>query len=153
MEKYKYIEWFDAGEMHCHSKEWFSELSFIKEEHHFLNKLIQSFAIKTLDKAAFSHLKEFKAALIENQRVLIQLFKKVQKHMNQLEIMIDDVDQLEMERAYRVTHKTLLAEMDAFLIDYRTIKEKGFNRLGKILKEKKLLSLGNPDYKIKTTKT
>jgi len=153
MEKFKYIEWFDAGEMHEHSKDWFSELSFIKEEQQFLNNLIRSFAVKAIDKAAFGHLKEFKSGISESQRNLLALFKKVQKHMNQLEIMIDDVDQLAMEKAYRITHKELSVKVNDLLSEYRSIKEKGFARLSEILKENKKLSLGNPDYKLSTTKT
>lgn len=153
MEKYKYIEWFDAGQMHEHSKDWFSELSFIKEEQQFLNNLIKSFAVKAMDKKAFGHVKDFKAALSSNQRSLFAILKKVQKHMNQLEIMIDDVDQLEMERAYRSTHKALLSEVNDYLSKYRSIKMGGFSKLSKILKENKKLALGNPDYKLKITET
>ena len=151
MEKFKYVEWFDAGEMHEHTKDWFSELSFIKEEQHFLNNLIQSFAVKALDKMAFGKIKDFKSALSDNQRSLLALLKKVQKHMNQLEIMLDDVDQLEMEKAYRITHKALLTKVNAYLLEYRAIKEKGFTTLSQVLKENKKLSLGNPDYKLRTT--
>ena len=153
MEKFKYIEWFDAGEMHLHSKEWFSELSFIKEEQQFLNNLIRSFVVKAIDKDAFRKIKDFKSALSEDQRSLLALLKKVQKHMNQLEIMIDDVDQLEMEKAYRITHKNLSAEVNDYLLGYRSIKETGFAGLSEILKESKKLALGNPDYKLRTTKT
>ncbi|MCW5515760.1 hypothetical protein [Muriicola sp. Z0-33] len=153
MEKYKYIEWFDAAEMHEHSKDWFSELTFIKDEQLFLNNLIQSFAVKAIDKEAFGQVRDFKLALSENNRSLLALFKMVQKHMNQLEIMIDDVDQLEMEKAYRITHKELFAKVNDYLLEYRTIKEKGFERLSAILKANKKLSLGNPDYKLRTTKT
>ncbi len=153
MEKYKYIEWFDAAEMHEHSKDWFSELTFIKDEQQFLNNLIKSFAVKAIDKESFGKIKDFKSELAENHRSLMALFKMVQKHMNQLEIMIDDVDQLEMEKAYRITHKELFAKVDEYLLAYRAIKEIGFESLSAILKANKRLSLGNPDYKLRTTKT
>ncbi len=147
--KIEYIEWFDAGQMHEHSKKWISELSFIKDEQQFLKNLIQSFAIKPLKKQQFERIDGFKKAIEENQYRLKLLFKKVQKHRNQLRIMVDDVNQLDMEKAYKKTHKRLFSMMNLFLLDYRTVKERGFIKLSSILKsEKEKLALGNPDYKL-----
>lgn len=144
-----YIEWFDAEEMHEHSKKWFSELSFIKDEQHFLKNLIQSFAIKPLKKQQFERIDGFKKAIEENHYRLELLFKKVQKHMNQLRIMVDDVNQLDMEKAYKKTHKRLYRMMNLYLLDYRTVKERGFAKLSAILiSEKEKIALGNPDYKL-----
>ena len=144
-----YIEWFDAEEMHEHSKKWFSELSFIKDEQQFLKNLIQSFAIKPLKKQQFERIDGFKKAIEENHYRLELLFKKVQKHMNQLEIMVDDVNQFDMEKAYKKTHKKLNSMVNLYLLDYRTVKERGFAKLSAILKtEKQKIALGNPDYKL-----
>ncbi len=145
----EYIEWFDAEQMHEHSKKWFSELSFIKDEQQFLKNLIQTFAIKPLNKIQFGRLEGFKKAIEENEYRLELLFKKVQKHINQLRIMLDDVNQLDMEKAYRKTHRKLNSMVNVYLLDYRTVKERGFIKLSSILKaEKEKIALGNPDYKI-----
>lgn len=147
--KIEYVEWFDAAEMHEHSKKWISELSFIKDEQQFLKNLIQSFAIKPLTKLQFERMAGFKKAIEENQYRLDLLFKKVQKHSNQLQIMVDDVNQLDMEKAYKKTHKKLYSMMNLYLLDYRTVKERGFVKLSSILKsEKEKIALGNPDYKM-----
>ena len=69
--------------------------------------------------------------------------------MNQLRIMVDDVNQLDMEKAYKKTHKKLYSMMNLYLLDYRTVKERGFAKLSAILKaEKQKIALGNPDYKL-----
>ena len=135
------------------SKEWFSELSFIKDEQLFLNKLITSFAIKPLDKKAFKQLDDFNKSITESQHRLLPIFKRVQKHMNQLEIMIDDVNQLEMEKAYRKTHEQLFSEVNDFLLDFRTIKQRGFSKLTYLLRENKKMALSNPEYKLRTSET
>jgi hypothetical protein len=49
--------------MHNNSKEWLSELNFIKDEHLFLEGLIKSFTLQLVDKNHFS----------ENKKLLIQL--------------------------------------------------------------------------------
>ncbi|SHJ35855.1 hypothetical protein [Pseudozobellia thermophila] len=150
--KYSYREWFSAEEMHEHSKKWFSELAFVKDEQHFLDQLIQSFAVKPITKEEFGHLSDFKKALAENQRTLTPLFRQVEKHMNQLEIMVDGVNQLEMEQAYQKTHQKLSAKTNEYLLNYRKIKEKGFGQLSSILKAtKQKIPLGNPEYQLKTT--
>ena len=146
-----YMEWFSAEEMHEHSKEWFAELSFIKDEQEFLNNLIKSFAIKSLTKLEFTRINDFKNAITENRRRLNAISQQVQKHMNQLEIMVDGVNQLEMEKAYKKTHNLLYQKMNNYLLDYRALKEKGFAQLASILKTaKNKRALGNPDYKVRT---
>ncbi len=149
--KYSYIEWIDAEEVHQQSKKYFSELSFIKAEQQFLNTLLQSFATIPIDEKQLGQIISFRKALAENERRLITIFKQVQKHMNQLEIMMDDTDQLEMEKAYVKTHQNLFKRVYKFLFDYRTIKEKGFAELSLILKTRKnKTAIGNPEYKLKT---
>ncbi|SKB26006.1 hypothetical protein [Maribacter arcticus] len=151
--KYTYIDSYSAEDMHEHSKKWFSELSFIKDEQRFLINLIHSFAIKPIDKNEFSKTEDFRNDIEENQKRLNPIIKQVQKHMNQLEIMIDGVNQLEMEQAYRKTHKKLFQKVNQFLLDYRTVKERGFAKLSSILKSTKQKKvLGNPNYQISTIK-
>lgn len=151
--KYTYIDSYSTEDMHEQSKKWFSELSFIKDEQHFLINLIHSFAIKPIDKKEFSKTEAFRKDIEENQKILNPILKQVQKHMNQLEIMIDDVNQLEMEKAYRKSHKKLFQKVNQYLLEYRTIKERGFAKLSSILKStKQKKALGNPDYQVRTVK-
>lgn len=149
--KYEYKEWFSAQEMHEDSKRWFSELSFIKDEQRFLNTLLKSFATKPLDSTEFGRINDFKNAITENRHRLNTIFKQVQKHMNQVEILVDGVNQLEMEKAFLKTHKKLYLRMNNYILDYRTVKERGFVKLASILKTaKQKKALANPDYKIIT---
>ncbi len=144
----RYTEWLAPEEMHEQSKRWFSELTFIKDEQHFLNNLIQSFAIKPIEEKEFAMINDFKKAIAENQLRLNPILKQVQKHMNQLEIMLDDVNQHEMEKAYKKTHKSLYGRLNKYFLDYRTIKERGFAKLTHILKNTKKMALGNPEYQL-----
>jgi hypothetical protein len=152
--KYRYVEWLSAKEMHEHSKEWLSELSFIREEQLFLKHLIESFALKPLDKIGIGRLLDFEKALEGSKHRLDSLYKQVQKHDNQLEIVTDDVNQLDMERAYRSTHRGLLMKVNKYLLEYRTVKDRGFAKLKAILKKGKIKkALGNPDYKVSVPKS
>ena len=154
MKRARYIEWFSADEMHEHSKEWKSELSFIKDEILFLQSLISQYAVKIALKRDFQQVQKANIELEKLNVEMEPLLKRVNKHMGQLEIMLDEVDQLEMEKAYRKTHKTLYKETNSFLKSYRKIKSKVFAVLSKMAKTKKLMTgLTNPEYKITKTKS
>lgn len=151
--KYGYVEWLGAEEMHEHSKEWLSELSFVRDEQQFLKRLIESFAIKPLDKIEIGRLLDFEKALEGSKNRSDSLYKQVRKHINQLEIMTDDVNQLEMEKAYRETHRKLLMKVNQYLQDYRAVKDRGFAKLSAILRDgKSKKALGSPEYKLSVPK-
>lgn len=141
--KKNYVEWLSPEEMHDMSIKWFSELMFIKDEQFFLNNLIKSYTIQLTDKEMFSTSKDLVTALLDAEKEVVSLMKKVQLHNNQLEIMIDDVDQLKMEKAYKATHNELLSAVNAYGIRYRAIKERLFKLVSKVMKldkQKRLLN-------------
>jgi len=137
MKKYKYIEWLNAEEMHDDSMLWFSELKFMRDEQLFLNNLVQSFTLQLID----SNIYEESKVIIENlqhaEKDIVPLFKKVQAHENQLEIIVDDVNQLKMEKAYLETHEELKIAMNDYTQKYREIKEQLFKLLTSIMKKEK----------------
>jgi len=63
--------------------------------------------------------------------------KKIQAHENQLEIMVDDIDQPAMERAYKETHKELMVLMQRYLEDYRGLKKRLFALISKVIRKEK----------------
>lgn len=135
--KYIYKPWPNAQEMHEHSKEWFSILSFVKDEQQILTYMIHFFINKTLNKKELMRLYDFEKSLDESRLWLNSLYKQVQKHMNQLEIILDDVCQKNMEQAYFKTHREFFMTINNYLLDYKAVKERGFVKLSSILKEEK----------------
>lgn len=141
--KKSYIEWLGPEEMHDMAIQWFSELMFIKDEQFFLNNLIKSYTIQLTDKGVFENSKQLVDALLKAEKEVVSLLKKVQLHSNQLEIMVDDVDQLKMEKAYKATHKDLFLAVNEYGTTYRNIKEKLFKMVSKVMKldkQKRLLN-------------
>ena len=117
--KPQYTEWLYPEEMHEASLNWFSELNFIRDEQFFLNNLIKSFTLQLADSEVF------------------EKSKKVVTDENQLGIMVDDVDQLKMEKAYLETHKELTNEMRNYSTKYRKIKERLFEVVSTVMKKDK----------------
>lgn len=143
MKRYTYIEWLNAEEMHEGSMRWFSELKFIRDEQFFLNNLVKSFTLQLIDSNIYKDSKKIIKRLQHAEKEIVSLFKKVQAHENQLEIIVDDVDQLKMEKAYLETHKELQIAMNDYTQEYREIKEQLFKLLSSILKKSKQKRLQN----------
>ncbi len=141
--KHKYIEWISPEEMHEASKQWLSELNFVRDEQWFLNDLVKSYTLQLVDAEVFEESKSIIDSLLQAEKEVVSLMKKVQSHENQLDIMVDDVDQPKMEKAYKASHRELLTSMELYLAEYRSLKEKLFKLVSKVMKkgkQKRLLS-------------
>ncbi len=139
----RYIEWISPEEMHRTTVSWLSELKFIKDEQRFLNSLVKSYTEQLIDHKIYDKSKELVGNILDAEKELVGLLKKVQVHENQLEIMIDDVDQPKMEKAYRETHEELMQDMQRYLEDYRELKRQLFKLLSQVLKQEKQKRLLN----------
>jgi hypothetical protein len=140
---YKYIKWISPQEMHEVSLSWFSELSFARDEQLFLNDLVKSYTLQLTDTDVFDESRRIITAISKAEKEVVLLLKKVQAHENQLEIMVDDIDQPKMERAYRDTHRDLLMEIDGYLREYRSLKSSLFRLISKVMKKEKRKRLLN----------
>ena len=141
--KRSYIEWLSAEEMHEATVNWMSELKFIKDEQLFLNDLVKSHTLELVDSEVFDKSKKIIDALLHSEKEAVELMKLVQSHENLLEIMVNDVDELWMEKAYRETHWELLSEMERYTTEYRRLKKKLFKLVSKVIKkgqQKRLLN-------------
>ena len=123
--------------MHEASSNWFSELNFVRDEMRFLNNLIKTYTPQLTDSKTFERSRELVGRLLENQKELVNLLKQVQLHSNQLEIMVDKVDQLKMEKAYVETHKDLIRDFDRYKTKYRALKSGLFKLISEVLKKEK----------------
>ena len=135
--KKRMIEWLDPNEMHEASLKWMSELKFIRDEQLFLNDLVKSYTLQLTDTAVFNESKEIIGAIATAEKEVIVLMKKVQAHENQLEIMLDQIDQLKMEKAYTETHWELNSEMARYSVQYRELKSRLFKLVSNVMKKDK----------------
>lgn len=132
-----YGEWLSAEQMHLDSKEWLSELKFIKDEHHFFEDLVKSFTLQLISPEKFSHNKEIIDALNRSQKKANYFIEAVKVHENDLQIMLDGVNELEKEDAYKKEHKGLITEIAEFKKNYMILKTQLFSILKRIKKEEK----------------
>ena len=140
---YRYLEWKSPEEMHHTSLEWISELKFIKDEKLFLSDLIKTYTLQITSLGLFEESRKLITAISNSELDLDLLLKKVRVHENQLSIMLDDVDQPKMEKAYTETHRDLIFTIDNYLIEYRILKGSLFQMISKVMKKKKQKRLLN----------
>lgn len=141
--KRKFREWFSADELHEESKKWFSELKFAKDEQIFLNNMVKDYTLDIIDSDMFKTIQPVVESLNKSEKDLVDLFKKVQLHENQLQIMVDDVNQEKMEEAYLDTHNDLAMEVQDYFETYRDSKTKIFDIVSNVIKRKKQKRLLN----------
>ena len=141
--KRKFREWFSADELHEESKKWFSELKFAKDEQKFLNSMVKDYTLDIIDSDMFQTIQPVVESLNKSEKELVDLFKKVQLHGNQLEIMVDEVNQEKMEEAYLDTHNDLAMEVQDYFEKYRDSKIKIFDIVSNVIKRKKQKRLLN----------
>jgi len=141
--KRKFREWFSAEELHEESKKWSSELHFARDEQKFLNQMVKDYTLDIIDSDMFKTIQPVVESLNKSEKDLVDLFKKVQLHGNQLQIMLDQVNQEKMEQAYLETHSELGREVEDFFVKYRDSKTKIFDIVSNVIKRKKQKRLLN----------
>ncbi|MHA7831723.1 MAG: hypothetical protein ACX93O_11535 [Flagellimonas sp.] len=141
--KRRFREWFSAEELHEESKKWSSELHFARDEQKFLNQMVKDYTLDIIDSDMFKTIQPVVESLNKSEKDLVDLFKKVQLHGNQLQIMVDQVNQEKMEQAYLETHSELGREVEDFFVEYKDSKTKIFDIVSNVIKRKKQKRLLN----------
>ena len=136
-------EWFSAEQLHEESKKWTSELKFARDEQKFLNHMVKDYTLDIIDSDMFKTVQPVVESLNKSEKDLVELFKKVQLHENQLQIMVDEVNQERMEEAYLDTHSDLGREVEDYFVNYRDSKTKIFDIVSNVIKRKKQKRLLN----------
>lgn len=136
-EKSHFMKWLDPGQMHRASVQWMSELKFTRDEQLFLNDLVKEYTLPLTDSEIFGESQDIIGAILSAEKEVVLLLNKVQSHENKLQVMLDNVDQLQQEKAYIASHWKLQSEINDYLSGYRTVKVKLFKLVSKVMKKDK----------------
>lgn len=140
---YRYIEWKTPDEMHFSSLQWKSELNFIRDEHRFFEDMLKEYTMPILKSELFPKVKGLIERLSLSEKELQELEKRVQKHINKLQNLLDEVAEPREGRFYRKEHKTLLNDVIHYSRQYKRIKREIFEAVSsalKVQKQKRLLT-------------
>ena len=133
----KYEAWLSPETMHKGSLNWLSELRFAKDEQLFFDDLVKSYTLQFIDSKHFKESKKIVDQLSTQQRETDVLIDTIVNHEKGLNIMVDGIDQLKEENAYKDEHGKLIIQVSLFLKNYRTLKSELFTLIKSIIKEGK----------------
>ncbi|RLJ96883.1 hypothetical protein [Tenacibaculum discolor] len=137
----KYVEWLSAEDMHLTSKQWLSELSFLKDEQLFFEDLIRKYIFELITPDQFKKTTKIVESLSDSRKRTEELIKLVEAHERGLEVMVDGVDEMIEEEVYKNEHRRLIVMFSEFLKEYKDLKQTIFTTVKKIAKfEKKRLN-------------
>lgn len=133
----KYLEWLSASEMHQATLNWYSELNFVKDEQLFFDDLIKSYTLQLINSNHFEDSKQLVETLNKFQEDTNLLIEVVKTHRNSLQILIDGINLLGEEAAYKKEHKGLALKLSDFKKSYIAFKTNFFEHIKAIMKEEK----------------
>lgn len=133
----KYVAWLSTETMHSNSNKWLSELKFAKDEQLFFDDLIKSYTLQLIDSKYFSESKNIVTQLYKLQKGTDKLIDMIIEHERELIIMVDGVNQIGLENAYKDKHGKLIITVNNFLKKYRKLKSQLFTLIKSIIKEGK----------------
>lgn len=141
--KVKQVEWLNAEVIHKATLDWLSELKFISDEQEFFDDLIKNYTLQLIDSKHFEDSKKVVNKLSKLQKKNTLLIKGIKLHENNLEVMVDGINELDKEEAYKDKHRDYIIIMNRYLRVYRTLKSNLFELIKSILKEEKQKRLLN----------
>lgn len=133
----KYVEWQSAEDMHLTSKQWLSELSFLKDEQLFFEDLIRKYIFELITPDQFKKTTKIVESLSDSRKRTEELIKLVEAHERGLEVMVDGVDEMIEEEVYKNEHRRLIVMFSEFLKEYKDLKQTIFTTVKKIAKSEK----------------
>ncbi|WP_340202027.1 hypothetical protein [Ascidiimonas sp. W6] len=141
--KFQYLEWRSADEMHRDGLRWLSELNFIADELVFLEDLLAEYFLQLSTKQQYPEAKSLVKTLVESNKTVKSMISKVKKHMNELSILLDKEDQPYEEREVKAAHRELVEESDSYFKDFKALKKNIFILISGIMKNDKTKRLLN----------
>lgn len=135
------VEWYSAERMHDMSKNWLSDLKFIKDEQVFLEELITNHTQKILEEESLTRAQTATTALYRTKRGCEKLINQIVQHENDLRLMVDGKDEIEKETQYKEEHREITGVISSFYHDYKAVKFEIFELIKDIIKIDKMAHL------------
>ena len=133
----KYVSWLTGSEMHVESKNWISELSFIKNEQSFFDNLIKTYTLQLINAKYFSSNRDIIRELSDLQNKNSELLNAVINHEKELQVMVDEINQPKEENLYRLEHGNLIEKIQQYLFEYKKLKKEIFHMISSVMKKEK----------------
>jgi len=123
------------------TKDWLSEIEFIKIEQNFLNELLTDHVIGLCETDKFNKAKLFINGIVHVIKLGTELKSSIKDHKMNLALLLENI-YLKKENDFRKTHELLKNEVKNYIQNFKYIKEQVFDLvlfIMKLDKKQKLL--------------
>ena len=123
------------------TKDWLSEIEFIKIEQNFLNELLTDHVIGLCETDNFNKAKLFINGVVHEIKLGTELKNSIKDHKMNLALLLENI-YLKKENDFRKTHELLKNEVKNYIQNFKYIKEQVFELvlfIMKLDKKQKLL--------------
>jgi hypothetical protein len=123
------------------TKDWLSEIEFIKIEQNFLNELLTDHVIGLCETDNFNKAKLFINGVVHEIKLGTELKNSIKDHKMNLALLLENI-YLKKENDFRKTHELLKIEVKNYIQNFKYIKEQVFELvlfIMKLDKKQKLL--------------
>lgn len=139
--KFKYLEWHSPEEIHDTTMKWQSTLDFIEVEWLFLKELLSDNTLLLLSDDHFEEVQKLVARLQSCKEEIPEIHQMLEEHRNALEVLVDGINELQKEKAFKDRHLLLEFKLNDFNDTYREIKTSIFDAMKRSLKKRKQKSI------------
>ena len=126
-------------ELHSELLEWRSNIDFIEDEMHFIDRLLHSYVFEPRTPNLFERLEQFKIGMESSRKRRESIRAFIMEHENNLGGMLECTS-TPCDTAYYVKHEQLQSKVFNYLEDYRKLKSEIYRYAGGILKSRKPVS-------------
>ena len=126
-------------ELHSELQEWRSNMDFIEDEMHFIDRLLHSYVFEPRTPNLFERLEKFKQGMEKSKKRRASIKDRIMEHENNLGGMMECTS-APCDTAYYLKHEQLQNKVFEYLEDYRQLKSEIYRYAGAILKSRKPVS-------------
>jgi len=123
-------------DLHIELQRWKSQLQFIEDEMHFIQKLLNSYVFEPRTPNLFERLEQFKQEFKESKREKERIKKLILGHERHLGGIFECTSEV-CDDSYYEKHDGLRNRILEYLDNYLKLKAKVYNYAGSVLKRRK----------------
>jgi len=122
--------------LHSKTKQWISEIEFIKIEQDFLKELLADHIMGLCDTNNFANAKLLLNGINHEKKLGEQLIESIKEHKINLALLIENI-YIKRENLFRDNHEFLNIEFKNYVENFKYIKEQVFELILLIMKKDK----------------
>ena len=134
---FRFSEGKDPEENYWVTRQWLSELDFMKDEHQFYEDMLEKFTLPVIESNHFTEVKGHLEHLSRALKKREELEKRIKDHKTNQSNFLEKVAGAPKKEQIKSEHKKLARELHEFLKEYKEVKKGIFQSISQVMKDQK----------------